>query len=153
MGLEFVNRGLWQRVFHQVRTHSSAGERSLHTGEVQGSIPCASTITANEIRHFSNYPDNPVIFFGAVWRPKSYCRWYLSRQRFRGSIDLGCLGPLLWVPDNERQKRVQVRQKIQSRSSSHLHQDPKRPPSYSLPGGLRGRRPVCMHPADLAIAA
>src|SRR5216117_4163043 len=26
------------------RTHSSAGERSLHTGEVQGSIPCASTI-------------------------------------------------------------------------------------------------------------
>src|SRR3954452_13541344 len=25
------------------RTHSSAGERSLHTGEVQGSIPCAST--------------------------------------------------------------------------------------------------------------
>lgn len=28
----------------QSRTHSSAGERSLHTGEVQGSIPCASTI-------------------------------------------------------------------------------------------------------------
>ncbi len=27
-----------------VRAHSSAGERSLHTGEVQGSIPCAPTI-------------------------------------------------------------------------------------------------------------
>src|SRR6201996_8336383 len=26
------------------RAHSSAGERSLHTGEVQGSIPCAPTI-------------------------------------------------------------------------------------------------------------
>src|ERR1700720_2664500 len=25
------------------RAHSSAGERSLHTGEVQGSIPCAPT--------------------------------------------------------------------------------------------------------------
>ena len=30
----------------QFRAHSSAGERSLHTGEVQGSIPCASTIKA-----------------------------------------------------------------------------------------------------------
>src|SRR5260370_2130448 len=26
------------------RAHSSAGERSLHTGEVQGSIPCAPTM-------------------------------------------------------------------------------------------------------------
>ena len=32
------------------RAHSSAGERSLHTGEVQGSIPCAPTIsTLNSI--------------------------------------------------------------------------------------------------------
>ena len=31
-------------ICRQSRTHSSAGERSLHTGEVQGSIPCASTI-------------------------------------------------------------------------------------------------------------
>src|ERR1700704_6601505 len=53
----FVNRGLWLQVFGMIRrlfygldraaisrTHSSAGERSLHTGEVQGSIPCASTM-------------------------------------------------------------------------------------------------------------
>src|SRR6266567_4997620 len=43
MGPHFVNRGLWRRAFAKSRTHSSAGERSLHTGEVQGSIPCAST--------------------------------------------------------------------------------------------------------------
>src|SRR5262249_49616327 len=36
-GPRFVNRAL-------SRAHSSAGERSLHTGEVQGSIPCAPTI-------------------------------------------------------------------------------------------------------------
>ena len=30
-------------IARQSRTHSSAGERALHTGEVQGSIPCAST--------------------------------------------------------------------------------------------------------------
>src|ERR1700730_3357612 len=30
------------------RAHSSAGERSLHTGEVQGSIPCAPTRIFNE---------------------------------------------------------------------------------------------------------
>src|SRR5690349_6000452 len=53
----FVNRGHERRVSAgqapiyrrrsrplKSRTHSSAGERSLHTGEVQGSIPCASTI-------------------------------------------------------------------------------------------------------------
>jgi hypothetical protein len=52
----FVNRGHERRVCplrrpiygvrsgaKKSRTHSSAGERSLHTGEVQGSIPCAST--------------------------------------------------------------------------------------------------------------
>src|SRR5260221_14041653 len=44
MGPHFVNRGLWRRAFAKSRTHSSAGERSLHTGEVQGSIPWASTI-------------------------------------------------------------------------------------------------------------
>jgi hypothetical protein len=30
-------------VHEKSRAHSSAGERSLHTGEVQGSIPCAPT--------------------------------------------------------------------------------------------------------------
>src|SRR5260370_41495169 len=34
------------------RAHSSAGERSLHTGEVQGSIPCAPTRSFNKIRYF-----------------------------------------------------------------------------------------------------
>src|SRR6266849_3787958 len=52
MGPHFVNRGLWRRAFAKSRTHSSAGERSLHTGEVQGSIPCASTTTVDEIRYF-----------------------------------------------------------------------------------------------------
>src|ERR1700730_9974048 len=35
------------------RAHSSAGERSLHTGEVQGSIPCAPTRIANKQGLFS----------------------------------------------------------------------------------------------------
>src|SRR5712675_2949171 len=35
------------------RAHSSAGERSLHTGEVQGSIPCAPTRIFNEIKCIS----------------------------------------------------------------------------------------------------
>ena len=38
----FVNRTLLA-LTHDGRAHSSAGERSLHTGEVQGSIPCAPT--------------------------------------------------------------------------------------------------------------
>src|ERR1700719_310418 len=38
----FVNRTLLA-LMHDGRAHSSAGERSLHTGEVQGSIPCAPT--------------------------------------------------------------------------------------------------------------
>ena len=55
-GPRFVNRGLWRHASSQFRpdwqvfdeaqhsrAHSSAGERSLHTGEVQGSIPCAPT--------------------------------------------------------------------------------------------------------------
>ena len=37
------------------RAHSSAGERSLHTGEVQGSIPCAPTRTFNKIRYFFSW--------------------------------------------------------------------------------------------------
>jgi hypothetical protein len=36
------------RAAYKSRTHSSAGERSLHTGEVQGSIPCASTRRAQD---------------------------------------------------------------------------------------------------------
>jgi hypothetical protein len=50
----FVNRTL-QALTHDGRAHSSAGERSLHTGEVQGSIPCAPTRTFNEIRCFFNW--------------------------------------------------------------------------------------------------
>jgi hypothetical protein len=37
---------------HKSRAHSSAGERSLHTGEVQGSIPCAPTRTFNKIKDY-----------------------------------------------------------------------------------------------------
>ena len=39
----FVNRTLLA-LTRDGRAHSSAGERSLHTGEVQGSIPCAPTM-------------------------------------------------------------------------------------------------------------
>jgi hypothetical protein len=39
------------------RAHSSAGERSLHTGEVQGSIPCAPTIKRPGLLGFSNHPE------------------------------------------------------------------------------------------------
>ena len=53
MGAHFVNRGLWHGPIRpsgvrnrctKSRAHSSAGERSLHTGEVIGSIPIAPTI-------------------------------------------------------------------------------------------------------------
>lgn len=36
------------------RAHSSAGERSLHTGEVQGSIPCAPTRSSSAFEPPSN---------------------------------------------------------------------------------------------------
>jgi hypothetical protein len=39
----------------EIRVHSSAGERSLHTGEVQGSIPCAPTI-ANKLNNLLILP-------------------------------------------------------------------------------------------------
>ena len=60
----FVNRGLCRPLLRpdlmvptadfadKSRTHSSAGERSLHTGEVQGSIPCASTIKPSDFLQF-----------------------------------------------------------------------------------------------------
>src|SRR5260370_11530315 len=64
-----VNRGLWRGVFsdprpiyrpligsQKFRTHSSAGERSLHTGEVQGSIPCASTIFKGFLSPLALFP-------------------------------------------------------------------------------------------------
>src|SRR6516165_3853708 len=38
------------------RAHSSAGERSLHTGEVQGSIPCAPTTKTRCFIGFSPPP-------------------------------------------------------------------------------------------------
>src|SRR5215212_10929286 len=104
------------------------------------------------IRPLTN-PTRRLFPTGAVWRTQSYCRWYLSQQQFRGSIDLDRLDRPLWVPDNERQKPPQVRQKIQSHSSSDRQQDLKRPPSFPLPTCLRGRRPVCAHPTNPAIAS
>jgi hypothetical protein len=60
-GPSFVNRDFWRvRVgasrtrCTKTRAHSSAGERSLHTGEVQGSIPCAPTIKTPCLLGFSH---------------------------------------------------------------------------------------------------
>ena len=42
--------GEWR--VQQKNAHDFNAECGLHTGEVQGSIPCASTRTVNEIRYF-----------------------------------------------------------------------------------------------------
>src|SRR5205814_3933507 len=64
-GSHFVNRRLENCIVpacaalhcaQKSRTHSSAGERSLHTGEVQGSIPCASTRSAHENKDLRRSP-------------------------------------------------------------------------------------------------
>src|ERR1700716_3970600 len=61
----------------QSRTHSSAGERSLHTGEVQGSIPCASTRRAQENKHLQLV--SPKAAF--CWRPGGAVNATFTRLR------------------------------------------------------------------------
>jgi hypothetical protein len=51
----FVNRTLLASSTDG-RAHSSAGERSLHTGEVQGSIPCAPTTQSPNLLSFCAAP-------------------------------------------------------------------------------------------------
>ena len=56
----FVNRTLLAFLCSGGRAHSSAGERSLHTGEVQGSIPCAPTIKPTKSSNYRTV-SRPVI--------------------------------------------------------------------------------------------
>src|ERR1700761_7452284 len=70
------------------RAHSSAGERSLHTGEVQGSIPCAPTITFNEINgHGADIvaPQSLPVLNRAVIKPADAARTCRLRQCWQGT--------------------------------------------------------------------
>jgi hypothetical protein len=72
------------------RAHSSAGERSLHTGEVQGSIPCAPTSIVNEIKYFLDWL---VAVLAADWRlhAEQSTKWRAVACKIRAVCSLGVL--------------------------------------------------------------
>src|SRR4051812_9177906 len=89
----------------QSRTHSSAGERSLHTGEVQGSIPCAST------------SKNPSRFFDFRLRLRKELAWlqpmdvivFSPRLSVRGTRGKGCQEQSKANGKSRRTRRLRIR--------------------------------------------
>src|ERR1700710_515030 len=77
----------------QSRTHSSAGERSLHTGEVQGSIPCASTRTINKIRYFLNWL---AVSVASIWHvhAEQSTKWRAVTCKIRAACSPDVLGKI-----------------------------------------------------------